>query len=346
MEIEYRHRFTLDCGTAAAAVGDALRGARRAVVVAHTNADGDAVGAVTALYGLLRRAGVSEVTPMLPDGCPDDLDWLPFSNLIVSGKSNLDTCRRAIAEADLIVGADISGFGRTGVLEPLLRANGESKMLIDHHIGPERESFDIVVSEPEISSTCELVYWIIREAFGHDAFDRDTATCLFTGMCTDTGTFSFSNRQASLYLASAELLDYGIDPMEINRCIKNVFTEARLKFFGHAMAERLTVYRPQRVGLMVLTAKEMTDHGVESHDLTGLINEVMKLKDIDCGVLVREELGKVRLSLRSKTEYDVNRLALEMFNGGGHERAAGATSLLTLDETVAIVKKKLNLEDH
>jgi phosphoesterase RecJ-like protein len=71
----------------------------------------------------------------------------------------------------------------------------------------------------------------------------------------------------------------------------------------------------------------------------------MKLKAIDCAILVREEEGKVRLSLRSKAHYDVNKLASELFGGGGHKRAAGATSTVNLQETVRIVKQKLNLED-
>jgi phosphoesterase RecJ-like protein len=138
--------------------------------------------------------------------------------------------------------------------------------------------------------------------------------------------------------------------MYINRSIKNVFSEARLRFFGYAMAHRLTVYEGPQVALMVLTAKEIADGGVESSELTGLINEVMKLRSIDCGILVREETtcagSRVRLSLRSKERYDVNLLASEMFGGGGHKRAAGATSTVTLAETVKIVKQRLNLEDR
>lgn len=346
MQIDYRHTFSFDGGWNAAEVRDALAKARSIVLVAHTNADGDAVGAVTGMYCLLRQATSASVTPMLPDGCPDDLAWLPCTDRILSGATQHEACLDAIGKADLVMGLDVSSLDRTGNLADALRAATPNRILIDHHIGPDRAAFGIVVSEPEISSTCELVYWLMRQAYGRDIFTPEAAKCLYTGLCTDTGTFAYSNTQANLYLAAAELIGYGIDPMDINRCIKNVFTEARLKFFGHAMAERLTVYREQRVALMVLTAREMDERGVASADLTGLINEVMKLKDVDCSVLVREEKGKVRLSLRSKTQYDVNRLASEMFGGGGHERAAGATSLLSLDETVAVVKKKLNLEDR
>ena len=350
MQIERKYTIGFDSEWDVAAVRDAVRGARRAVLVAHTNADGDAVGALTGMYQLLRQVGVATVTPMLPDGVPDELSWLPCADAVVSGEKDADLCRRAIETADLIIGLDISGFGRTGRLESWLRENPGYKLLVDHHEQPERETFDTVVSEPSASSTCELVYWLMHETFGSEVFTAGAAESLYAGICTDTGTFSYSNDRQSVYLAAAELLQYGIDPMRVNRSIKNVFTEERLRFFGYAMAHRLTVYEEPQVALMVLTAQDMADGRVQSSELTGLINEVMKLKSIDCGILVREETtcagSKVRLSLRSKERYDVNRLAAEMFGGGGHKRAAGATSTVSLAETVDIVKQRLNLEDR
>lgn len=347
MEIEYNNRVTFGQGWDADAIRDALVSARRIALVAHTNADGDAVGSVLGMYHLLKNATKAEVTPMLPDGVPDELDWLPGTNLIVDGKRQTAVCRCAFGAADLIVCLDISTPDRTGTLAEPLMKSGARKMVMDHHeSGNDQKSKkceELVVREPDISSTCELVYWVMQSAFGDGIYTRDAATCLYAGMCTDTGTFSFSNDRPSLYLAAANLLAFGIDPMEINRQIKNVFTLPRLRFFGHAMAELLTVYPEQEVALMVITAAEMKKYGVKSAELTGLINEVMKLRAVDCGILVREEEGKVRLSLRSKKRYDVNRLAADMFGGGGHKRAAGATSEMTIDDTVAVVKKKMRI---
>ena len=346
MQIERKYTVGFDSEWDVEAVRAMVRGARHAVLVAHTNADGDAVGSLTGMTALLMAAGLPLATPLLPDGVPDELAWMPNTDRIVSGKASPDRCRDAIEGADLIIGLDISGFGRTGLLEPWLQASQAKKLLVDHHECPDRTAFDTVVSEPSASSTCELVYWLMRETFGESLFGKEAAVSLFTGLCTDTGTFSYSNDRPSLYLAAADLLHFGIDPMYINRRIKNVFTEARLHFFGFAVAHRLTVYERQRVALLVLSASDIRQGGVQSSELTGLINEVMRLRDVDCGILVREEEGKVRLSLRSKELYDVNLLAREMFDGGGHRRAAGATSILPLDETVEIVKKKLGLTEN
>ena len=350
MQIDCTYKAFFEGGWDTGEVRTTICGAHKAVVVAHTNADGDAVGSLLGMCSLLRNAGVAEVTPMLPDGCPDDLIWLPHTDTILSGQSCHEACCTAINRADLVVGVDISGLERTGCLADCLRSSKGARMLVDHHMCPHRDEFLLVVSEPEISSACELVYWLMMSTFGSQIFDRDAATCLYTGLCTDTGNFSFSNNRQSLYLAAADLLTFGIDPMWINRSIKNVFTVPRLRFFGSAIAHRLTVYPQQQVALMVLTDKEMSEAGVVSHELTGLINEVMKLRDIDCGILIREESCsngdfKTRLSLRSKEHYDVNLLAGELFGGGGHKRAAGATSTKSLEETVMIVKQKLHLED-
>lgn len=343
MEIECKYNVDFVDGWQPEALRGCLEGARRIVMTAHTNADGDAVGSLTAMYALLRRVTSAEVTAMLPDGCPEDLAWLPHTDSVLSGKGDLSRCKEAMAEADLIVCMDLNNLDRTGVLADLLRASKARRMLFDHHIGPDREAFDIVVSDPEISSTCELIFWVFRKAYGREVFGEDSATSLFTGLCTDTGTFSYSNDRQSVYLAAAELSQMGIDPRDINLKIKNVFTEARFKFFGYAMSELLTVYPGRGVALMVIRKEDMERYGVESADLTGLVNEVMRLHDIDCAILVREEENKVRLSLRSKRFIDVNRMAGELFDGGGHERAAGATSTLPLDETVKIVKQKLRV---
>ena len=352
MQLERRYTVGFDSRWDLDAVRCAVREARRAVLVAHTNADGDAVGSLTGMYALLTTLGVATVTPMLPDGVPADLAWLPNTDCILSGKKDATRCREAIAEADLIMCLDISGPSRTGCLEQSLRAATAKKILVDHHECPEREAYDVVVSEPKASSACELVYWLAQAAFGSEAFTTDAATSLYTGICTDTGTFSFSNDRQSVYLAAAELLQYGIAPMCINQNIKNIFSVPRMRFFGYAMAHRLEVYDEQQVALMVLSAKDIADAGMVSSELTGLINEVMKLKDTQCGILIREEMSeehpgeiKIRLSLRSKERYDVNQLAREMFpGGGGHKRAAGATSYASLDETVNIVKRKLDLK--
>ncbi len=323
---------------------DALCNAKNIVLVAHKSADGDAVGSLTGMYAILRKNTKAAVTPLLPDGCPEDLEWLPNTEKIIDCGGDRQRALDAVEQADMIIALDLNNLERTGNMAKVLTEKQAFRVMIDHHIGPEREKFDIVVSDDGISSACEMVYWTMRKVFGTDAFDRDSATSLFTGICTDTGTFSFSNTRESIYLASAELLRFGIDPTEITRNIKNVYTTKRLKFFGFAMNERLMVDEERKVALMVLSRDDMESRGIVSADITGLVNEVMKLRNIDCAVLIREEAESVRLSFRSKVLFDVNKIANELFEGGGHEHAAGATSYRSLNEIVDIVKKHFDIQ--
>ena len=347
MTIASEYRVEIGASWDADALRRLVGESERVMLTAHMNADGDAVGSVTGLYDILSAATGCRLTMMLPDGCPDDYRWLPHTEHILSGQGQPAECEKAIAEADLIVCLDLADLSRTGRLADRLRAAGCQKLLIDHHehseIKVQNREFDSEVVAPEISSACDLVYWLMRDLYGPAAFSTAAATSLYTGICTDTGTFSYTNRAASLYLAAADLVQRGIDPMEINRRIKNVFTPERLRFFGHAMNELLDVYPLQGVALMTIREEEMRRYGVSSAELTGLVNEVMKLKDTDCAILMREEGDKVRLSLRSKTRHDVNALARDLFGGGGHERAAGATSHLSLADTLAKVKRHLGL---
>lgn len=344
MTIEVQYKAAFDSRWDIGAVRRAFAEAAHVVLVAHQNADGDAVGSLLGMWHLLRQAVSAEVTPLLPDVVPGDLDWLPGADAIVSGKADEARCAAAIDGADLIVCLDLNTIERTGRLADRLHAAKAAFMQVDHHErGEDGQSRDwsVAVVEPEASSACELVYWLMREAYGEGIFTREAAECLYTGICTDTGTFSYSNDRQSVYLAAAGLLAHGIDPMRINRQIKNVFTEERLRFFGHAMADLLEVYPERQVALVVLTEAEMKAYGVESADITGLINEVMKLRTVDCGILVREEGEKVRLSLRSKERYDVNLMARSLFGGGGHKRAAGATAYATLQEVVDKIKREV-----
>ncbi|MBQ9417555.1 MAG: DHH family phosphoesterase [Bacteroidales bacterium] len=338
MNINQTIEAHFDNGWDSTAVKQTLTSASRIVMVAHLHADGDAVGSLTGMSHLLAKATTAQTTMLLPDGCPDTLDWLPGADHILNGQTQPEACRKAIAEADLIILLDLNTFARTESLAPLLQQSTARRMLIDHHLAPNLADFHLAISEPEISSTCELVYWLMSTAFGSEIFTTDAATCLFTGICTDTGTFTYSNTRPSLYLAAASLLRYGIDPIEINHRIHNVYSEARLRFFGHAMDSLLTFYPDRRLVLMALPKAEMEAYGVSSADISGLINEVMRLRDIDCAVLAREEGDCTRVSFRSRGQYDVSQIASQLFGGGGHERAAGATSSLGLAETMAAIK--------
>ncbi|MBR1850143.1 MAG: DHH family phosphoesterase [Bacteroidales bacterium] len=308
--------------------------AKRVVLTAHTHADGDAVGAVTGLMSVLGRLYPDlNLTPMLPQGCPRQFEWMPGAALILSGESERERCCQALAEADMIFVLDLNTPSRLDNLaQPFTQATGH-KILVDHHISPDQAAFQTIISDHTISSTCELATWLVEALWGAQAIGSEAATCFYTGMRTDTGGFAYSNTQPSLYHAAAMLIGTGIDPAEINNRIVNIFSERRLRFYGYAISNCLTVMAEQHFAYFAISLDVQRHFGVGYEDMDGLVNYTTLMSDIEFGALIREEKQRCKVSLRSK-HTDVESIARQLFGGGGHRKAAGATSTLPLAETV------------
>ena len=320
--------------------------ARNIVLLSHMNADGDACGSILGLALMMDCVSGKEctVTPILPNGCPSNFAWLPKAEHIVSGEKQEESCRKAIGEADLIVCVDMNTASRIDMLQDdFLHAQGK-KVLIDHHHAPSTDQFDIIFSDPKISSTCELVLWLSQALWGKQHMNTDVARCLFTGLSTDTGGFAFSCDQPSCFEAAAELVAYNIEPAEIHNRIINTFSLNRMSFYGYALSQRLRVFPAKRVALMAFSLDDQRRFGVGGEDMEGLVNYTLMMKEIEVGALLREEEGRTKVSLRAKYGVDVNLLAMRL-GGGGHTKAAGATCLMSFDETLKTVEKLLGIEN-
>lgn len=323
---------------------DWIGAARGIVLLSHMNADGDAVGSMMGLATLIEQgdAAHATVTPILPNGCPKTFGWMPHSQQILNGETQQELCEQRIAEADLIICVDFNQASRIDFLEgALLQARGR-KVLIDHHHSPALEQFDLVVSDPSISSASELTYWLARSLWGESRMSQDAATCLFTGLNTDTGGFAFSNEQPSLYEAAADLVRYDIHPAEIHNRIVNTFSTNKMQFFGFAIAERLRIYPQLHRAYFYISLDDQKRFGVGPEDMDGLVNYTLQMADIEAGALIREEPKRCKISFRSKYTTDVNQLA-QQIGGGGHTRAAGATSLKGFSETIRDVERLLGI---
>lgn len=319
--------------------------AHNIVLLSHMNADGDACGSLLGLALLTDCASGKgcKVTPILPNGCPSNFTWLPGAERIMSGESQLEDCHTAIREAELIVCVDLNTASRIDMLQDdLVQAHGK-KVLIDHHHNPSADQFDIIFSDPHISSTCELVLWLSQALWGKQHMNTDVARCLYTGLSTDTGGFAFSCDQPSCFEAAAELVAYNIEPAEIHNRIINTFSLNRMSFYGFALSQRLRVYPEKRVALMAFSLDDQHRFGVGGEDMEGLVNYTLMMKDIEVGALLREEEGRTKVSLRAKYDVDVNKMAMQM-GGGGHTKAAGATCLMSFDETLKAVESLLGID--
>ena len=295
------------------------------VVVSHVNPDGDALGSAMGLRAALAKHG-KNVTAMLPSVYPDYFGFLPAAESIIVDEKEHDRCVEAIANADLIILADLNQLKRTDKLAETIRQSTAPKVLIDHHPNPETEPMTVFFSDTEISSASELAYWVVCRLYGNAFVDKEMATCFYTGICTDTGSFSFSCNHRSVYEAVGNMVETGIDINDIHDSIFNVFSESRVRFLGYCLSDLLKVHSDINMAYIAVSLADQKRFGLEEGDMESIVNYTLCMRHIRVGVLIKETPKSVRMSFRSKGEFNVNDFAAKYFKGGGHRRASGATS--------------------
>lgn len=287
-------------------------------IVAHTSPDGDAVGSATGLRSFLEASG-KRVSIVLPDAFPHFLRHLDPKGRIIIHEASPQEAERTLLGADLVVCVDLPSPDRTGGLEAALRRSTAAKVLIDHHIGPDREFFGLVFSKTETSSSCEVVYDIVKGLGG--SLTTEAAQALFTGMTTDTNNFANSTYPSTLMMAS-ELLALGVDRDALLCSLYQQFSEGRLRLIGRLLSSELKVVDGE-FAYMLLTDSLKQEYGYSKGDVEGVVNRPLEIAGVRISALFTQEKDFVRVSIRSKKGTEVNTLAAESFNGGGHANAAG-----------------------
>ncbi len=299
-------------------------GAERVAIAVHTHPDGDALGSGIALLEYFRRCRGAEARLLLPDAAPASLDFLMPGDGVIDAARDGDAALAWLASCDLVVCLDMNGFGRAEGLEAPLRANPSRKILIDHHLHPDREAFDLVFSETEISSASELLYQLLLALPGIGSADRlplQVLTPLLAGMTTDTNNFANSVYPSTLRMAS-ELLAAGVDRDALLDRLYQRYRENRFRAMGACLAERLTI-TPDGVAYAVLDRLFLEHFALQEGETEGFVNLPLGIAQVRMSLLLREADGHFRVSIRSKEGVSANLLASGAFHGGGHERAAG-----------------------
>lgn len=325
-----------------------INAAEEIAIISHTNPDGDCVGSLLAMREvLISHLGKksSNIAAVLPNACPDNFKYLKGSDLIIDAEEQFHEAEAALLKADLILCLDFNRTSRVATLQNALESSTAFRLLIDHHEQPDRDAFQLIFSEPALSSTCELLYWLLDAAYVVDVLNDSSAQCLYNGICTDTGTFSYSNENASLYEASAGLMHYNVHAAEVHNQIANSLSVDSFRFRAHCMNDCIHILEGEGIAYFVLTLEDRKHYGVKPSDMEGLVNETLTMKNIEVGLLFREEKDDiVRVSLRSKHHFDVNAFARQHLGGGGHVKAAGATMHGKFPETIEHVVTLLRLE--
>ncbi len=318
-----------------AALGSLIsEGPRKIVLVAHTNPDGDAIGASLAWREVLVSKG-HEVTMIVPNKYPYFLDWMPGIDEITIFRFDAKRATSAIRAADLIFCLDFNALSRLEALSEALAENDTAqRVLIDHHLSPEK-GFDLEFSCPTASSTCFLLYCLIEQLCGTEAITRRMAESLYVGMMTDTGNFSFSFLTPELYRAVAVLAEKGIDIPQIHNNVYNGYTEDRARLFGYTIHRKMNVIQEGTVAYMSLTEAEMRRYRFQQGDSEGFVNYPLTIKKMKMSAMFLGHHKFIRVSLRSRGDVDVNLFARRYFNGGGHKNAAGGKSYVSMAETIA-----------
>lgn len=305
---------------------------KKIAIATHYNPDGDAVGSSLALYSYFISRGY-EVNCVVPNNVPDFYHWLPGFEKVVNAQQNMVLARKIINEANLLFLVDMNAEHRSGVdLEDTLMHTNAYKVLIDHHLNPSVNNA-LVYSDTQTTSTCENVYrfltWLTPEPF----LNKEIGTCIYTGIMTDTGSFSYSCNNPETYLLIAKLLEVGVNAEDIHRDIYDNYAESRFRLLGLAL-NKLKVFPELGVSYMYLTRKEMKENGFKDGDTEGFVNYGISLKGIFFTAFFIEREKRIRISFRSKGEFDVNHFAQTYFQGGGHRNASASYHYDTLENTI------------
>lgn len=311
-------------------VRELLKKSQHIAIIAHVRPDGDAIGSVMGLYHFLKKKG-TKVSPILPSIYPAFLGFIPESeDILIPERDENQESEEALATADLIFVLDFNDPNRVDSLKDILKKSTATKVMLDHHLQPV-DCWDYGVSDPTASSAAELVYNFIELLGEEQEIDEAIATALYAGICSDTGRFKF-NINGRLHRIVGHLIEAGADAEYINGQIFDSMTEARLRFIGFCLSERMTVYPEYKTALMYLSSKDFRKFEHQPGDTEGLVNYPLSLGNVRFVALLKEGKDRIKISFRSKGDFSVNAFSRENFSGGGHFNAAGGSHIGTLEE--------------
>lgn len=314
-----------------------LKSAKNLVISTHTNPDGDTLGSALGLYHFLKTMQI-EAQLIGADPAPDFLSWMPgYKNFSVY-KSNPEQVEQIISQADVIIHIDYNAYHRTGKdLETLFSKSNATDLMIDHHPHPQ-QGFQAYISDTSACSTAQLVYNLILYMSGSSQFSMEAASCLYVGLMTDTGSFSYAMADEKPYLMAADLVKSGVDDRWIHQQVYSNNTYDKLRLLGYALSEKLVVISNENWAYISLEKHELDRFNFQPGDNEGLVNYALSIQGIKAAVLLTEKEDLIRMSFRSKDDFAINHIAKEHFDGGGHRNAAGGNSFLSMKETVDQLK--------
>lgn len=294
--------------------------------------DGDAMGSSLGMMHYLRGLGKKAIV-VVPNSFPSFLAWMPGAQEVIVYEAHTKEANEVLEKAELAVCTDFNEPKRIGVVGDKLMTLTCPKLLIDHHLHP-ADFADVTISYFDSPSASELVYRMIRQLNGQ--ITKDVATCLYTGMMTDTGNFSFNSNHPEMYEIVGELVSLGVDKDAVYNAVFNSYSADRMRLMGYCLYQKMRIFPEYHTALIYLSRKELYKFNFQSGDAEGIVNLPLQIKDVYYSCFMREDKvnpsevslahgskTKIKISLRSQGDRPVNVFAHEIFGGGGHANASG-----------------------
>jgi bifunctional oligoribonuclease and PAP phosphatase NrnA len=316
---------------------------QKIVITTHHKPDGDAMGSSLGLYNYLIQQG-HHVKVITPTDYPDYFNWMPGNDEVIIYTEHVAEAAYLIAEARIIFCLDFNALNRINEMGELIRKAGAVKVMIDHHLGPE-DFDDYRTWDINACATAQLVYtFIVNELNNKKLVNKDVATCLYTGIMTDSASFCLPNTTSDVHRITAELIDAGAVNWRIYDLVNNNSPENRLRFLGLCLSQRLEVLYEFNTAIIAVSKQDLEDYNIKTGETDGVVNYALSIAGIRLAAFIVERTDRVKLSLRSKGEVPANDICKKYFEGGGHYNAAGGQSTDSLE--AVINKFKLILPEY
>ncbi|QIK16813.1 bifunctional oligoribonuclease/PAP phosphatase NrnA [Blattabacterium sp. DPU] len=306
---------------------------KKIVILPHNNPDGDALGSSLALLFYFRKLK-HDVDLISSTEYSESFQWLPGSkDIIVFSEHTRHLVETKIINSDYVFIIDFNNLSRIDKIRDIFLCSKAKKILIDHH--PLPFYFDFMFSDSTVPATSILVFRFISDMNNLDKIDKKIATCLYVGLMTDTGFFRFPSMTSETHFIAGKLIEKGIDIDYIYNNLQEKYNENRLKLLSKVL-KKLKVIQKYRTAYTSIETSDINFFSYKPGDTEGFITYGLGIKNIVFSVLFFEEKEKshIKISFRSKGNFDVNKFARKHFRGGGHKNASGGISEKSLSESI------------
>lgn len=321
-----------------------IRNSEKISIVTHYNPDGDAIGSGAAMCHYVKSLD-KQATFIIPNPFPKNIEFAVEDVEYLIAERTFKQAKQTVLDSDLLLVVDMNNNARSGDgLERVLNESSAKKVLIDHHVKPDK--YDLSFSYPKSSSSSEVVYNILSRLTKQKVLSKEISTALYLGIITDTGSIAYSSDDPDVYSVLHYVLKSGIIASKLHQKIFDTYSFDRLKLLGYAISHKMKVFLKQRAAFIYLSKKELNRFHYKIGDLEGVVNYCLKLGEVDFCAMLTEREDKIRISFRSKdASINVDKFARKYWNGGGHVMASGGKSYESLDKVVKTLTQQIYNQD-